>query len=764
MSTYFQKLYIRISFTLMLITIALTGFLYYNFKAYSLELLNAADERQLQAVFENALQFHEYAKAFTTSLYQHPDATQLMMGDPRAAIETVNSLRNLDSSVNAAPFLHSVYLYNGQADIVYMVGPNAISRASADFFDEEAVRIWRAHPSGPVPREIASVSRKTNAPAEVFSYLLTDFSAGTEKPNSAIAVNVRIDWLFNPIVPFREQPGLRDHSFLVLNAEGIAVAHSSRDRFLTNLSEEPYIRQLLRSGESSGSFQTDIDGVSSVVTYSTDSSSGWRMVNITPYAVVAGTVNKVRTLTLIIGTSMAVICLLSAFLLSRNLYSPVRTLRATVDKLTDPPADDANRDEFAYIANTLARTQDRLRSLSSFKQTHTEALKQTLLRNVLSRSMPGDYEALFHEYNVALDPRGSLAIVLFKIDRYSDFERNYNDGDRVLLKYAMMNIAEEVVQADYRGACADMGTDHIALLINVEETPNDHLRRLCGNIQDSFRQYCSIGASVFISNFATSFREAGLLYEETLALSRYRLRFGHGCILQATEFAEERVKDLIINPSAFAKLTESLRKGNLEETEKHYAEMESELENASYDSIVYNLSAMTALVFQTITTLEKNSTVSFELDYATFDQSVKSKETLRDIHEEFRSLFRAMLAKMHQNKAERSTLLVEHAQKFIRQHYKDKSLSTHMVADRLELTTAYLGKLFREHLSKSIADFITEVRLEEAANLLRETSHTVDEIVDQVGWENKKYFFTIFKKRFGATPTEFRLKSKLDTI
>lgn len=48
--------------------------------------------------------------------------------------------------------------------------------------------------------------------------------------------------------------------------------------------------------------------------------------------------------------------------------------------------------------------------------------------------------------------------------------------------------------------------------------------------------------------------------------------------------------------------------------------------------------------------------------------------------------------------------------------------------------------------------------------MLKQSPWNVDEIIDKIGWENKKYFFTLFKKRFGTTPTEYQLKSKVNDM
>ncbi|KQX46890.1 hypothetical protein ASD40_16560 [Paenibacillus sp. Root444D2] len=175
---------------------------------------------------------------------------------------------------------------------------------------------------------------------------------------------------------------------------------------------------------------------------------------------------------------------------------------------------------------------------------------------------------------------------------------------------------------------------------------------------------------------------------------------------------------------------------------------------------MFALSYLSSSIFNAINLMEKNGTISFALEFVSFDNKIKSLETLEQINLEFMNLMETIVAKIVQNRDEKSEIVVSNACRFINTHYMDRSLTANLVADQFKITPAYLGKMFPEHLSRSIADYISEVRLVKSSELLKGTSLNIDEILEKIGWENKKHFFTLFKKRFATTPTEYRLKSK----
>ena len=56
----------------------------------------------------------------------------------------------------------------------------------------------------------------------------------------------------------------------------------------------------------------------------------------------------------------------------------------------------------------------------------------------------------------------------------------------------------------------------------------------------------------------------------------------------------------------------------------------------------------------------------------------------------------------------------------------------------------------------SIIGFIRCIRLNRAAQLLRDSDCNLSEIMDRIGMSNRTYFTKIFKEEFGISPAEYR--------
>ncbi len=132
---------------------------------------------------------------------------------------------------------------------------------------------------------------------------------------------------------------------------------------------------------------------------------------------------------------------------------------------------------------------------------------------------------------------------------------------------------------------------------------------------------------------------------------------------------------------------------------------------------------------------------------------------LRDI-EELNSRFdQAFAAVVRYNQEQRKTRLDGIAAQvagMIDEEYKDQNLSPASIADRLNMSSAYLGRLFHESLDISISQYINQTRVKNAAELLRTTSLPVETVAEKVGFSNAKYFYVVFKNVCGKTPLQYR--------
>lgn len=104
--------------------------------------------------------------------------------------------------------------------------------------------------------------------------------------------------------------------------------------------------------------------------------------------------------------------------------------------------------------------------------------------------------------------------------------------------------------------------------------------------------------------------------------------------------------------------------------------------------------------------------------------------------------------------------LVERAKDYIARHYTDEQLSVEALCSYLHLSPTYFSTLFKREVGKPFTAYVTQVRMEEAARLLRETDEKTYRIAEATGFSDPNYFSYVFKRQFGVSPSKFRAGQK----
>lgn len=98
---------------------------------------------------------------------------------------------------------------------------------------------------------------------------------------------------------------------------------------------------------------------------------------------------------------------------------------------------------------------------------------------------------------------------------------------------------------------------------------------------------------------------------------------------------------------------------------------------------------------------------------------------------------------------------VELAMDYVRKHYME-SIALSDVAEMTHLSPNYFSTLFRKRTSMRFMEYVLQVRLEKASEMLANTDMYVYEIANACGYEDVRYFVRVYQKAYGISPANFR--------
>ena len=115
-----------------------------------------------------------------------------------------------------------------------------------------------------------------------------------------------------------------------------------------------------------------------------------------------------------------------------------------------------------------------------------------------------------------------------------------------------------------------------------------------------------------------------------------------------------------------------------------------------------------------------------------------------------------MQSQIRRQRTDTAGKTMEMAKEYIHSHYGESDLSVEKICEYLHLSAAYFSTLFKRETGMSFTAFVTVVRMDAAAERLRNTQDKTYLIAQACGYEDPNYFSYVFKRHFGVTPTRFR--------
>ena len=104
--------------------------------------------------------------------------------------------------------------------------------------------------------------------------------------------------------------------------------------------------------------------------------------------------------------------------------------------------------------------------------------------------------------------------------------------------------------------------------------------------------------------------------------------------------------------------------------------------------------------------------------------------------------------------------LLERVIKVVNQHLNDPTLTTDFIAKEVGLSRVHLYRKLKELTNQSARDYVRNIRLAKAAELLAQKKVAVSEVANLVGFSNPNNFATAFRELYGMTPTQYMEQHK----
>jgi AraC-like DNA-binding protein len=714
----------------------------------------AADQRILYQMVVNIDYMDNTFKSLCYSSYTLPEVRTIMyLKEPDTYENCYSQLERLQRIQLQNSFIQSVQIYNYDKDTIYSTKNNL----REDVFIRKIVADDGAAPRlKPILRQIDSNGTDT----VVLSYFMYDMVNEDGRMNGALVMNIQLNWLLSNIQRVNMMDSSDGNRLYVLTSdmEFLEAAESVQEtggEFKTALvsalaGEFEKHRLPLEKG---GSFTARIDKVTYLISAVSVKSSNWMILNLRSQSAVHRYMGNLLKNILLLASLCVIAFLMVSLILSRRIYRPIKNLLENIRPLAAGiPLPVIDRDEFTWLKKVYKSYEEHFRE---YRQTAKAYTLHYLLQDSSEISEAG-FARTLTEQGIALTLAEPFVVLIAGAGKNAEepasgsspeTERGVENMER-LFADAFSSFPFESLR---------LNTGSICFIINAAADKLENLKAAVQAVQGR----ADIPVIAALAGPQSGVNCVSGLYNTAQRLLLYHFVLpGQPLITQAE--VGRRDAETPYPYDAESRFLADLEKHKPEEMRARLAELIGKLRNMEIYNLHFYLRQMLSGLRKTL--FRMNETLESPVDLHTqFSENLLlSLPSLDDFALALQTnLIDAASRPERRRNGDKSAEIMAQILDIIGNNYADTNLNAAELAVMLKITPSTLSRIFNEHMQKSIPEYINSLRMEKAAEWLRNSKLSNREIMSRIGMENESYFYKVFKNQYGQNPSEYRLVARI---
>jgi len=766
---YLQRVMFSIMATMVIVLVASSVSNTYILEKSVKGIQEQSNLKVLSQIQYNLSYMNDIITRLSNFVYRDHFLIPLMFNDDLPKMDLIRGHRQMSNIMESSSFLHSMVIYNKSQSKLYGTSSSLLLDGG---MTDQRIRNMLLDPNQPQPtnRLIPLSLEQNDGRIDTFAFIVTDSLKPFTKNQSAIILFIKSDWVFDSLQKMNVASD-RDQGEIYIQTQSGKLLSSDPHAPFTADQDQAQVNELVlahktNESHSAGFFIGSLSGKKEMVTYMDDGLGAWTILYIQSYDKLMGKVNQTRNQSLILSGLFLLLAIGLSVGLSYKLYNPIENMlkRIRPHLQGEKQGGSGGSDELLLMSDNYMKLSEKLSEISS-----EQIVSKYYIRRFLTDSQlfsDHDMQHLIEKHELNISFKDELLVCVLKIDHFAAYDNNITGASKKLYNFAIINIAQEIISKHYLCEAVEIRGDHVVLILSC--SANDtalSFQQVVGQlreIQQMIEHYYHISLSCGISDIISQYSYLSTAYTQALRFSQYMIVKGFKAIITSEDIKENLAsKQMSLPDSIEKKLTEALKKGQLTNAGNELEKAFSLISCFQYDDMIRAVSNLGWIIKNASSEINDNRIVPFSVDLDYIHQISQEKETLEEMYLSLLSLCAKICESQRPANMERNEMMLETVKELIEQKFPDINLSQQSIAMSVKLSSAYIGKLFKENYNMSITEYINEVRLGHAQSLLEQNNYTITEIMDKCGYANQSYFFRLFKGKVGSTPKEYRMKKSI---
>ncbi|RAV21045.1 response regulator transcription factor [Paenibacillus contaminans] len=424
-----------------------------------------------------------------------------------------------------------------------------------------------------------------------------------------------------------------------------------------------------------------------------------------------------------------------------------------------------NPDELLGLLNKLAEqlTADKQQKEQDVQNNALLKESNALRKNLFLKDLLEHGADFFHAAGKRAELHG-IAIgaqhgfILYVVVR--GYEQALSSGkikDKQLLSFSIKNMLGELLGYGSAAEIVELSPRDYAVILFAESYMDGGMRQLSGRISDTLRMYLNLQISVAISEPFCGLEQLKPCFEACQAAVRLDFYLGSSANVHVLEAEFRNDRFLNGKSGASAEIQSLLDLGQFEEAVKRVERTVKLAEEDRCDpAILLQFGEWVIDSWMELAVSMSAGEEHFELSASErYRKVLRTAETCGQFRDSLIGMIKEIGAMALSSRRGGYRQEIQTVVAYMKKRL-DKKITLAMIAAEVSMNESYLCRLFKSETGESIVNYLNDLRLDKAREMLKNRDCLVKEAALAVGIEDPYYFNRMFKKRYGVNPTDFK--------
>lgn len=412
-------------------------------------------------------------------------------------------------------------------------------------------------------------------------------------------------------------------------------------------------------------------------------------------------------------------------------------------------------EEFMSALEEVAKDMDQNPGQSSFSN-QVSSHRITALQDLVLNTYKKDYFHYLSTYDLAIDPDANM-IFMLSIDHIRSKELKERIRDHTLFQNSVMNIISNSLGPTYKGEVIGLEYRHFFVLLPITKPSIQStyvLEDIAKQMVKDIHMYMNVSSTVVIKDTSIAYTDIHQTAKDLREVMEYKFYKEHEPFIHMDAINLNKTEFSIDLATLIAEQKETLRSF---EIDKLCLNMTTFLEGAVHLEMPPQ---QVKIIVNTI--LESFMGLLIEagdMDVVTLEEAKRKLYTLefiREYSEEVLLLINKIYNRYSQLQGSKYRQDVSNSIAYIQKHLHEK-IHVKDVAMSVNLTENYLARIFKQDTGQTLIQFINEVKMKKAMELLKNKPELmIRQVAETLGIQDQFYFVRLFKKHTGMTPSQYK--------